>query len=94
MSDYYVYILMNRSGTLYAGVTNDLARRLHEHKSKLANGYSRRYNVTRLVYYETTPSAEAAITREKQIKGWLRKKKLALIDSMNPTWEDLSAEWV
>ena len=83
--------MTNRSGTLYTGVTNDLERRVHEHRHKLVDGFTKRYNITILVYCEATGSIEAAIAREKQIKGWRRSKKVALIESMNPTWEDLSA---
>jgi len=93
MKQYYVYILTNRSRTLYTGVTNDLQRRVYEHKHKLVPGFTAKYNLTRLVYYEATPDIRAAIAREKQIKGWLRAKKIALIESMNPKWEDLSAGW-
>ena len=90
MREYYVYILASRSGVLYTGVTNDLRRRVWEHKQKLIGGFTKRYNITRLVYYEETPDVKAAIAREKQIKGWLRKKKIALIESLNPGWKDLS----
>ena len=93
MKRYYVYIMTNRSGTLYVGVTNDLQRRVWEHKQKLIEGFTRRYNITRLVYYEETLDATTAITREKQIKGWLRKKKVALIESLNSDWKDLSEGW-
>jgi putative endonuclease len=93
MKRYYVYIMTNRSGTLYVGVTNDLQRRVWEHKQKLIEGFTKRYNITRLVYYEETPDVTAAIAREKQIKGWLRKKKIALIESLNPGWKDLSDGW-
>jgi len=93
MKQYYVYIMTNHSGTLYAGVTNDLRRRAWEHKQKLIEGFTKRYNITRLVYYEETPDANSAIFREKQIKGWLRKKKIALIESVNPGWKDLSEGW-
>jgi putative endonuclease len=89
MKRYYVYIMTNRSGTLYVGVTNDLQRRVWEHKQKLIEGFTKRYNITRLVYYEETPDVTAAIVREKQIKGWLRKKKIAL----NSGWKDLSDGW-
>jgi putative endonuclease len=92
-SSYYVYILSNVSKTLYVGVTNDLIRRLAEHKAKLTDGFTRRYNVTMLVYFEETNDVSAALTREKQIKGWLRNRKIALIESMNPGWRDLSADW-
>jgi putative endonuclease len=90
---YYVYIITNVSGTLYTGVTNDLKRRVYEHKHKLVEGFTKRYNITRLVYYEETNDVKAALTREKQIKGWLRKKKIALIEAMNPKWQDLSEGW-
>ncbi len=91
---YYVYIMTNRSKTLYTGVTGNLIRRVYEHKNKLVDGFTRRYNITKLVYYETTSEITSAIAREKQIKGWLRKKKIALIESMNPEWKDLSEEWM
>ena len=92
--EYYVYIMTNRSRTLYTGVTNDLMRRVHEHKSKLdPKSFTSKYNIQFLVYYEATSSIHVALEREKQIKGWLRKKKIALIDSMNPDWKDLSEEW-
>ncbi len=81
------------SGTLYVGVTNDLGRRVWQHKQKLIEGFTKRYNITRLVYYEETPDVKAAIAREKQIKGWTRKKKITLIESLNPGWKDLSQEW-
>jgi len=93
MNRYYVYMMTNHSGTLYVGVTNDLRRRIWEHKQKLIEGFTKRYNITRLVYYEETPDVTAAIAREKQIKGWLRKKKIALIESLNPGWKDLSDGW-
>jgi putative endonuclease len=93
MSQYYVYIMTNNSRTLYTGVTNNLERRVYEHKHKLVPGFTSKYNITQLVYYETTPDIYAAITREKQIKGWLRAKKIALIESANPHWADLSEGW-
>ena len=93
MSPYYVYIMTNRSGTLYTGMTNNLHRRVWEHKQKLVEGFTKRYNITRLVYYEETPDVRSAIAREKQIKGWLRRKKIALIESVNPDWRDLSEGW-
>ncbi len=93
MKEYYVYIMANRAGTLYTGVTNDLQRRVYEHQHKLIPGFTAKYNITRLVYFETTNDIRAAIGREKQIKGWLRAKKIALIESVNPDWNDLSAEW-
>ncbi len=85
--------MTNRSKTLYIGVTDDLVRRVYEHKSKTIRGFTRRYNITKLVYYEMTSDVQAAIKREKQIKGWLRRKKMALIEALNPQWVDLSEEW-
>ncbi len=93
MKKYYVYIMTNRSGTLYTGMTNDLKRRVYQHKHKLIPGFTHKYNITRLIYYEETSDVRAAIAREKQIKGWLRKKKIALIESVNPKWNDLSEGW-
>ena len=90
---YYVYVMTNRSGTLYIGVTNDLVRRVHEHKTKCVGGFTTKYNVTQLVYYETGADIREAIAREKQLKGWRRSKKLALINSSNPKWNDLSDAW-
>jgi len=91
---YYVYIMASRSRVLYVGMTNDLQRRVEQHKQKLVEGFTQRYNVTRLVYYEATNDVHAAIAREKQIKGWRRSKKTDLIESVNRTWKDLSEEWV
>jgi putative endonuclease len=91
---YYVYILTNKSGTLYTGVTNNLVRRVFEHKNQKVDGFTKRYNLKYLVYYEVTDDVYAAIAREKQIKGWLRAKKLELINSMNPAWKDLSEEFL
>jgi putative endonuclease len=94
MRQYYVYILTNRRhGVLYTGVTNDLERRIYEHKCKLILGFASKYNLRKLVYFEETTDVNAAIAREKQIKGWLRKKKVALIESMNPEWKDLTEDW-
>ena len=91
---YYVYILTNFTRvTLYTGVTNNLVRRLYEHKNHMIKGFSDRYNCTCLVYFEETTDVLAAITREKQIKGWLRSRKIKLIETMNPQWDDLSVEW-
>jgi putative endonuclease len=92
---YWVYILTNnqRSHVLYAGVTNDLERRAFEHKNKLTPGFTSRYNLTRLVYFEQFFGIENAIAREKEIKGWKRSKKIALIKQMNPQWHDLAAHW-
>jgi len=87
---YYVYIMTNNYATLYTGVTNDLVRRIYEHKHKLVPGFTSKYKLTRLVWYEAGNDISAAIGREKQIKGWLRAKKIALIESVNPNWDDLS----
>ncbi len=93
MKSYYVYMMTNRSRTLYVGVTNDLERRVFEHKNKLVPGFTSRYNLNRLVFFEETPDVSSAITREKQIKGWLRARKIELVSSMNPEWRDLSEGW-
>jgi putative endonuclease len=85
--------MANRSKTLYTGVTNDLQRRVYEHKGKLVPGFTAKYNITMLVYFEETGFVEEAIQREKMIKGWVRRKKLALIESLNPEWQDLSDGW-
>ena len=82
-----------RSHVLYTGVTGNLPRRVLEHKSKLCAGFASRYNLTRLAYYEMFVYPVEAIAREKEIKGWRRGKKIALIESMNPIWRDLAAEW-
>ena len=93
-NQYFVYIVTNkRKTTLYAGMANDLHRRMYEHKKGLTKGFTKRYNLTNLMYYEETTSVEAAITREKEIKGWVRRKKVALIEGFNPRWEDLSRDW-
>jgi putative endonuclease len=90
MNTYFVYIMTNKNNTvLYTGVTNDLKRRVYQHKAKLISGFTKKYNVTRLVYYETCDDITAAIAREKQIKGGSRQKKLDLINAMNETWQDL-----
>jgi putative endonuclease len=87
---YYVYILTNKRNTvLYTGVTNDLKRQVYEHREKLVSGFTKKYNVYKLVFYEATESIEAAIQREKQIKGGSRQKKIDLINGMNPGWRDL-----
>ena len=94
MKNYYVYLLCNKkNGVLYTGVTNDLKRRMYEHKKKLVPGFTKRYNCDRLVYFESTPDVSAAIQREKQLKGWLRSRKIGLIESKNPEWNDLSDGW-
>ena len=91
--NYHVYIMTNKSKTLYTGVTNDLIRRVLEHKQKKIQGFTYRYNINKLVYFESTPDIRIAIAREKQIKGWTRAKKIALIESVNPDWKDLSEGW-
>ena len=90
---YYVYIVTNRSGTLYTGVTNNLERRLAEHREAKPGTFTARYNIDRLVWYEPTTDVMSALEREKQIKGWRRARKLELIRRMNPRWEDLSEGW-
>ncbi|MBE7088414.1 MAG: GIY-YIG nuclease family protein [Clostridiales bacterium] len=91
---YYVYLITNKTNSvLYTGVTNNLPRRIYEHKNKLVEGFTCKYNVNKLVYYETTSDVKSAIAREKEIKGWLRSKKNALVETMNPTWKDLCTDW-
>ena len=90
---YYVYILTNKSATLYIGITSDLKRRVSEHKRKIVPGFTKKYNSDRLVYYEETNDVQAAIRREKTIKGLKREKKVALIEKMNPEWFDLSKDF-
>ena len=88
--DYYVYILTNYTNTvLYTGVTNNLRRRVYEHKEKIADSFTKKYNINKLVYYEVFNDIKFAIEREKQIKGGSRKKKIELIDGLNKDWEDL-----
>ena len=91
---YYVYLLTNKLNTvLYAGITNNLERRLYEHKNELADSFTKRYHIHKLVYYEVTTDVKTAIEREKQIKSWSRAKKNALVNEMNPKWKDLSLAW-
>ncbi len=90
---YYVYVLSNRTRRLYVGVTKDLQRRIYEHKSRLAEGFTKRYYLDYLVYFEETTDVASAIAREKQIKSWRRIKKIELIESSNPRWKDLAQEW-
>jgi putative endonuclease len=95
MEQYFVYILTSRyNKVLYVGVTNNLVRRVYEHKNKLISGFTSKYNVNKLVYYESFPSVFDAIKREKEIKGWKREKKVALINSFNPEWKDLYEELI
>ncbi len=91
--EFFVYIMANRSGTLYTGVTNNLYRRVYEHKQKQVPGFTAQYNINRLVYYEVFQRVQDAILREKQIKGWVRAKKVRLIESVNPEWRDLAEDW-
>jgi putative endonuclease len=90
---YYVYLMASISRTLYCGVTNNLERRVYEHKQGTGKGFTARYRITRLVYYETFGDIYQAIAREKQIKGWRRQKKVRLIEQMNREWHDLSDGW-
>jgi putative endonuclease len=93
MNTYYIYIMTSTKGTLYTGVTNELQNRVYQHKQKLIDGFTKRYNITRLVYFEETTDIKAAIWREKQIKSWRRSKKIKLIETMNPKWQDLADDW-
>ena len=90
---FYLYIMSNNSMTLYTGITNDIRARAAQHKRGEGSRFTARYHFDRLVWYEEYADVKAAIAREKQIKGWMRKKKIALVKSMNPGWKDLSADW-
>jgi putative endonuclease len=91
---YYIYILTNwNNKVLYTGVTSNLERRLYEHRNHVVDGFTKKYNIHKLVYLEDTSDVKVAIEREKQIKGWTRAKKNALVESTNPKWCDLSEEW-
>jgi putative endonuclease len=90
---FYTYILGSLSGTLYIGMTNNLARRVWQHKQHEIAGFTARYEVDRLLYFESFDDVRRAINREKQLKGWTRQKKIALIEALNPSWTDLSKEW-
>jgi len=93
MNHYYVYIITNwNNKVLYIGVTNNIARRIYEHKNKLIDGFTKKYNVYKLVYLEEMNDVEAAISREKQLKGWNKDKKIMLIESINSKWNELSVE--
>ena len=92
--NYYIYILSSKSGVLYIGMTNDLVRRLSEHKQKIIKGFTEKYNCNKLVYYEHYKNIKQTILREKQLKKWNRSKKENLIKKLNKDWEDLSEEWV
>lgn len=93
MKSYFVYILGSRTGTLYIGITNNLESRVLQHKKKIHSGFTKRYDVDRLLYYEETNDVKAALAREKQLKGWRREKKIDLIKTTNAKWFDLSDEW-
>ncbi|HEY1249590.1 MAG TPA: GIY-YIG nuclease family protein [Thermoanaerobaculia bacterium] len=93
MRQFWVYIVASAHRTLYVGVTNDMEKRLYEHRAGLTKGFAHKYNCHRLVYFEGTEDPVAAITREKEIKAWRREKKVGLIESRNPDWTDLSGEW-
>ncbi|MGB8646999.1 MAG: GIY-YIG nuclease family protein [Anaerolineae bacterium] len=93
MRQFYVYLLSSRSRRLYIGVTNNLERRIYEHKHKLTPGFTSKYNIDRLVHFECFETPETAIERVKELKPWLRAKKIALIEATNPTWRDLSEDW-
>ena len=92
MRQFYVYILASHSRRFYIGVTNDLFRRMAEHREGLCN-FTSRYRITRLVYYEMTENVLAAIAREKELKGWVRRRKVELVERDNPSWEDLAQDW-
>jgi putative endonuclease len=93
MRYYYVYMTASLTRVLYIGVTGSLERRIVQHKEKVHEGFTSRYNVTRLVYWESFTHIHSAIAREKELKGWRREKKVALVNGFNPAWKDLSAEW-
>ena len=94
MKEYYVYFLTNwNDKVMYIGVTGDLRRRLYEHQNELADGFTKQYHVHKLVYYEQTTDVHAALEREKQLKKWNRAKKNRLVETVNPEWNDISADW-
>lgn len=93
MRQYFVYMLAGRRGVLYVGVTNNLPRRMQEHRTRATSGLTSKYRVSRLVYYECCTEVRVAIAREKELKGWLRSKKIALIKQANPGWKDLCGDW-
>jgi putative endonuclease len=92
-NQYFIYIITNKTGTLYIGLTNNIKKRIYEHKNKLIEGFTKKYNIDRLLYFETFRDMDSAIAREKTLKGWLRKKKLELIRDSNPEWKDISEKW-
>ena len=91
---YYVFITANRTKVLYTGVTSDLTDRIIQYKNKRLNGFTKKYNVSRLVWYDETNDIQTALEWEKKIKGWSRKKKIDIIEKNNPQWQDLSAAWL
>jgi putative endonuclease len=93
MRTYSVYVMASRSRVLYTGVTNDLTRRVNEHKHGLNDGFTKKYRITRLVYFEEFADVRDAIAREKEIKGWNRSRKIRLVEARNHTWEDLAEDW-
>ena len=93
MKTFYVYIMGSKSGTLYVGMTSDIKKRVYEHKNHSMPGFTDKYNIDKLLYVETTGGPSSALNREKQIKAWKREKKVALIDSINSEWNDLSEDW-
>jgi putative endonuclease len=90
---YYVYIMASESGVLYTGITNNLHRRVAEHRSGHLPGFTRRYRVHKLVWWEHTHLVQSALAREKEVKAWSRAKRVALIEGQNPTWQDLAGDW-
>lgn len=93
MKTYFVYILCNASGTLYVGMTSDLEKRMYQHKGKILGGFTAKYNINKLLYIEEFTDVYDAMARERQLKGWSRRMKIALFDELNPGWHDLSAGW-
>ncbi len=91
--EFYIYIMASQSGTLYIGVTNNVKQRVYQHKEHLVGGFTDKYNIDKLLYVETTSDPLSAIRREKQLKRWRREKKISLINSQNPDWNDLAADW-
>ena len=93
MQSYFTYFMSSLGGMLYTGVTNNIMNRVFTHKQRIISGFTKRYDITRLVYYEESADIWNAIAREREIKGWKRYKKIALIESQNPKWKDLAADW-
>lgn len=93
MKIFYVYIMGSKTGTLYVGLTNNIKRRVYEHKQEMFEGFSKKYKTNKLLYFETIGDSLSAIAREKQIKHWRREKKVKLIDTQNPDWKDLASDW-